>query len=118
MESTNYSIHVHVRRTGEVIEVSVTPSKTTHDEIIKNVCQRIREPEPSHYYLTLDYAVELENDHIFQRQREGARYQLVMRTKYLFEYLAEKEAIRNLRIDEMMAMKGKISTCSSRLFLS
>ncbi|CAF0824288.1 unnamed protein product [Rotaria sordida] len=57
-----YSIQVHVRRTGEMVNIDVIPSTTTYDEIIRKVCERINEPEPSHYYLTLNYEVELRND--------------------------------------------------------
>ncbi|CAF1044480.1 unnamed protein product [Rotaria sp. Silwood1] len=62
MESTICSIQVHVRRTGEMVNINVIPSTTTYDEIIRKVCERINEPEPSHYYLALNYEVELKND--------------------------------------------------------
>ncbi|CAF3088419.1 unnamed protein product [Rotaria sp. Silwood2] len=104
MESTICSIQVHVRRTGEMVNINVIPSTTTYDAIIRKVCERINEPEPSHYYLALNYEVELKNDNIFQSQQQDGRYQLIMRTRWLLEYLAEKEKLRNLLIQERMMM--------------
>ncbi|CAF2754367.1 unnamed protein product [Rotaria sp. Silwood2] len=66
MESTICSIQIHVRRTGEMVNINVIPSTTMYDEIIRKVCERINEPASSHYYLALNYEVELKNDEIFQ----------------------------------------------------
>ncbi|CAF2077542.1 unnamed protein product [Rotaria magnacalcarata] len=112
MESAICSIQVHVRRTGEMVTVNVEPSKTTYEEILREICRRINEREPSHYYLALNYEVQLENDDMFQLEQENNRFQLIMRARWLLEYLTEKEHLRNLQIQKKMTMNASPSTLS------
>jgi hypothetical protein len=88
--SKECTIQVHVRRTGEVISIQVIPSLTTYGDIIKLICEKIKEPEPSHYYLALNYESEMQDDMLFEPGLENGRFQMIMRTKWLLEYIAER----------------------------
>ncbi|CAF4881243.1 unnamed protein product [Rotaria magnacalcarata] len=117
MESAICSIQVHVRRTGEMVTVNVEPSKTTYEEILREICRRTNEPEPSHYYLALNYEVQLENDDMFQLEQENNRFQLIMRARWLLEYLTEKEHLRNLQIQKKMTMNGTVNLNKKNIFV-
>ncbi|CAF4449561.1 unnamed protein product, partial [Adineta steineri] len=61
MTSEECTIEVHVRRTCEFISITVIPMVTTFGDIIKIICEKINEPEPSHYYIAMNNELEMEN---------------------------------------------------------
>ncbi len=88
--SEECTIQVHVRRTGDVVSIQVTPLLTTYGDIINIICERIKEPEPSHYYIASNYETEMENNILFEQKHKDMRFQMIMKTIYLLEYIAEQ----------------------------
>lgn len=88
------TIQVHVRRTGEVISVEIRPSITTYGDIVKIICGKINESEPSHYYLALNYESEMQDDIVFDPRLVHERFQMIMRTKWLLQYIAERTMLK------------------------
>jgi hypothetical protein len=54
------------------------------------ICDKIEEPEPDHYYLALNYEKEMQDNMVFDPYHKNGRFQMIMRTKWLLEYIAEK----------------------------
>jgi hypothetical protein len=91
------NVQVHVRRTGEMVSVSVSPLSTTFAEILNLVCERIKEPYPEDYYLTWNRKIELENDQIIKPEHLGGYFQMIMRTNRLLEYIAGVYRIKQMQ---------------------
>ena len=81
-------IQVHVRQTGEVVNIPVIPLSTSYGEILNEVCRRIKQPHPENYYLAWRYEIELENNQLFQPEHLNGSFQMIMRSKVLIEYIA------------------------------
>ncbi|CAF3472120.1 unnamed protein product, partial [Rotaria sp. Silwood2] len=90
MTDEECTIQVHVRRTGEVVSIKVIPLLTTYGNIIKKTCKKIKEPEPSHYYMVFNYEYEMKDDMLFEERHKNGPFQMIMRTKWLLEYIAEQ----------------------------
>jgi hypothetical protein len=73
-----------------LISIPVIPLLTTYGDIIKTICEKIKEPEPSHYYVALNYETEMPDDMVFESRLKEQRFQMIMRTKWLLEYIAER----------------------------
>jgi small GTP-binding protein len=84
------TIEVYVRRTGEVMSLKVIPLTTTYGDIIKMICERRTELEPSHYYIALNYEILMENNIPFRSELQNSRFQMIMKTKWLLEHIAEQ----------------------------
>ncbi|CAF0855354.1 unnamed protein product [Adineta steineri] len=91
MTSEECTIEVHVRRTCEFISVKVIPMVTTFGDIIKIICETISEPEPSHYYIAMNNELEMENHLIVQPHLMNQKFEMIMRTKWLLEIIAEQQ---------------------------
>ncbi|CAF1002648.1 unnamed protein product [Adineta steineri] len=91
MTSEECTIEVHVRRTCEFISITVIPMVTTFGDIIKIICEKINEPEPSHYYIAMNNELEMENHLIVQPHLMNQKFEMIMRTKWLLEIIAEQQ---------------------------
>ena len=54
------------------------------------ICERISRFEPSHYYITANYEVQMEDHMYFEYGHRDFRFQMLMKTKWLLEYIAEQ----------------------------
>ena len=81
---------MYVRRTGEVVPVTVTPSVTTFGDIIEMICATRPNLEPSHYYIALNYETVMEDHSVYKSNHRDSRFQMMMKTKWLLEYIAEQ----------------------------
>ncbi len=99
--SEEYTIQVYVRRTGEVVSIKVIPLVMTYGDIIKRICEKITELEPSHYYIAVNYESQMDDNMLFERGHKDLRFQMIMKTKYLLEYIAE-QAMQKQRLKPEM----------------
>lgn len=88
--STEYTIQVHVRRTGEVIDVKVIPLQTTYGDIINMICDRVPNLDARQYYIAINYEIQMENYMLFEREHRNLQFQMLMKTKDLLLYIAEQ----------------------------
>ncbi|UJR20595.1 hypothetical protein I4U23_023720 [Adineta vaga] len=105
MASEKCTIQVYVRRTGEIVPVEVTFMSTTFGDIVKIICERINESEPSHYYISLNNETQMLNDMIFEPRHENQKFEMILKTKWLLERIAErsiqKERLQSKIRDEL-----------------
>jgi hypothetical protein len=116
--SQECTIEVYVRRTGEVVPVKVIPLITTYGDIIKMICATRTQLEPSHYYIALNYETLMEDDRTFKNDHRNSRFQMIMKTKWLLEYIAE-QTMQKQRLQS--EIRKELDTCTpyvaSKFFL-
>lgn len=88
--SSECSIEVHVRRTGELVSLTVTPRVTTYGDIVRMICERNPELDSTQYYIAVNYEKVMEDDWLFKIEDKNSRFQMIMKTKYLLEFIAEQ----------------------------
>jgi hypothetical protein len=77
---------------------------TTYGDIVKIICEKIKEPEPDHYYLAMNYKTEMADNMVFELTHENQKFQLIMRTKWILEYIAEQTMQRQRMKPEIRQM--------------
>ncbi|CAF0882194.1 unnamed protein product [Adineta ricciae] len=107
MASEKVRIQIYVRRTGEHVLIDVIPKLTTFGSIVKTVCERINDPEPSHYYISLNNEKEMFDDMVFEPSHASEQFQMIMRTKWLLEHIAaqamRRQGIKPVETKEIQA---------------
>lgn len=78
--------------------MKVVPSVSTYGDIIREICKKRRELDPSHYYIAMNYSKEMDENMLFEGDLKNARFQMFMKTKWLLEHIAE-QAIHKKRLD-------------------
>jgi hypothetical protein len=73
----------------------------TYGDIIKRISEKVTELEPSHYYIAVNYESQMDDNMLFERGHKDLRFQMIMRTKYLLEYIAE-QAMQKQRLKPEM----------------
>ena len=107
--SNEHKIDVFVRRTGEIISVQVIPSVTTYGDIIREICKKRKDLDPSHYYIAMNYSTEMADDMTFDQSFKSTQFQMFMKTKWLLEHIAE-QAMHKKQLKEDVIEELEIET--------
>ena len=62
------------------------------------ICERNPELDPNQYYIAANYEHVMENSSLFRKEHKNSRFQMIMKTKYLLEFIAE-QAMQKQRLE-------------------
>ena len=84
-----------------MISLKVRPLITTYGDIIQMICERNPDLDPNQYYIASNYEIQMGDDTFFERDHQSFRLQMIMKTPFLLEYIAEQAMQRQKLKPEM-----------------
>lgn len=87
--------------------MEVTPGITTYGDIIKIVCEKSSGLDPSRYYIGANNEIELEDQLIFQRSHANYQLQMLKKTKYILEDIAEQSMLNDQQLKQKAEIENK-----------
>jgi len=76
------------------------------------ICERNPELDPNQYYIAANYEHVMENSSLFRKEHKNSRFQMIMKTKYLLEFIAE-QAMQKQRLEPEIRQVLSTSTSNT-----